>query len=198
MWKRLGLIVVAGVVMIATVHVQAMYAKDTILIPLADVVAIAPTDFNHGRSYVVRFQVPALHLGHQLESAIIDFYIDAASAHRDVEVFPDTDSTRVIEFDNPTPLVELYALTGSMTSELKFSLLDRGSRRVRAVRAGESEHVRMDITGIVQSFIEHPSRNNGIVIGSMGGMREGDFRLLSGRLPDNAVVRIRLYSHARQ
>jgi len=72
--------------------------------------------------------------------------------------------------------------------------LDTATRAVRAIALGRDRRVLLDITAIVRADLAGRLPNHGLVLGSVTGSREGDFTLVSGRLPGSAVGRVRVYS----
>jgi hypothetical protein len=47
--------------------------------------------------------------------------------------------------------------------------------------------------GHVRAHLDGTIGNNGLIVGSLTGMREGEFAILSGRLPQGAVAQLRVY-----
>jgi hypothetical protein len=52
---------------------------------------------------------------------------------------------------------------------------------------------RLDITDIIQPILNGNATNYGLVIGSIGGLRDGKFTLRSDILGNGTVARVRLY-----
>jgi hypothetical protein len=53
----------------------------------------------------------------------------------------------------------------------------------------------LDVTRIVRSHLDGDFPNNGLIVGSVTGRREGKFTLVSGKLPEGAVGQLRFYMH---
>jgi hypothetical protein len=51
----------------------------------------------------------------------------------------------------------------------------------------------LDITKIVRAQVAGELSNDGVVLGTVTGARDGDFRLVEGLLGEGVVGRIRLY-----
>ena len=194
MSKKLVFALVMIGVVIASTGISGETYKQTIVVKSNGVSTYMPSDAGLGKYYVIQFQVPDLPPGEKLETAVLEFYVDAGSISREINLFPGTDSAQTPTYVNRTPVIEVFALQSAMGAELDPSQLDPDSRRIQLVVVGSRRHVRMDVTSIVRRLVAEPARNLGLVIGSVSGMREGDFTLLSGVLPDGAVVRVRLYS----
>ncbi len=94
---------------------------------------------------------------------------------------------------NEAPVLEAFALTQPFAGTLSVENLDTTTRAVSAVALGRSRRVLLDVTGIVRANLTGRMSNYGLVLGSVTGSRDGDFTLVSGRLPDSAVGRLRIY-----
>jgi hypothetical protein len=198
MFSKSIIIMLTGCVSVASVGNSAENDQQTIVVKGNEVSTYTPSDAAYGNHYVIQFQVPTLPPGETIESALLEFYVDAASRSRQIDLFTGTDSALTMTYDNDVPVIEVYALTGAMGAELDPSRLDSESRTIRPVLVGSRRYVQMDVTPIVRAFAANPGRNRGLVIGSVSGMREGAFTLLSGVLADGAVARIRLYAAPRR
>ncbi len=146
----------------------------------SDVTARTETDASIGQSYTTTLPLPADLTASDLDRAILEFYVNVNAKSRDAYV-------------NETPLIEVYALTSPFSGTLAFDRVDTRTRVARPVTLGRGHRVILDITPIVRGQLSGRITNHGLVIGSLTGPREGDYTLVSGRLPDSAVARVRIY-----
>lgn len=145
-----------------------------------DVVTHTTEDEAFGAYYTVEFEVPSLPEGTWLDHAVLELYVDVGSKARD-------------EYVNDTPVLEVFALTSDFDGDFNPAEWDAETRVTRPLLLGEEKHVVMDITPIIRSFLATPSQNHGLVIGSLTGMREGDFTVLTGVFPEGEVMRVMLF-----
>lgn len=178
--KTMVLSVLGGVLLVLAVFQPAAGEERTIVLKATDVTRHTTQDATVGAYYTVAFEVPSVPFGAHLEHAVLEFYLDVASKARD-------------EYVNDTPVLEVFALTSDFDGDLEPEEWDLDTRVTRPFLLGERKHVVMDVTPIIRSLLADPSKNHGIVIGSLTGMREGDFDVRTGLLPDTGVMRLRLY-----
>lgn len=96
-------------------------------------------------------------------------------------------------YASEAPVLEIYALMEPLSENFDPGRLHRASRSVRPVAVGADRHVVVDITTIVRSHLEGAIGNHGLVLGSVTGMREGEFIVVPGNFPQGAVARVRIY-----
>jgi hypothetical protein len=80
---------------------------------------------------------------------------------------------------NEAPVLEGYALTGTMENGLEPEKFEVDSPMRRNVALGTERHIRIDITSAVMKFMDDPSKNHGLVVGSLTNQREGIFQIKS-------------------
>lgn len=154
--------------------------KQIVLINSGDITLRTDPDTTVGAYYTVSYSAPEGLTTDNLERVILEVYLDVSAKARE-------------EYVNEAPVLEVYALKEPFVSRLEPESLDRATRSVRPVARGAGRRVVIDITSIVRAHLQGTLINNGIVIGSLTGMREGQFTILSDRLPDGAVGRIFIY-----
>ena len=159
---------------------RAVAQEETIVLTANDVTSHASEDAAYGAYYTLNVGLPTIPEGARLDHAVLEFYVDVASKTRD-------------EYVNDTPILEVYALTSAFDGDLNPAEWDTNSTVTRPLLWGEEKHVVMDVTAIIRSFLDNPNRNHGLVIGSLTGMREGDFSVRTGRIPGGGVMRIHVY-----
>lgn len=162
----------------------ARSGRTLIAIRSADVTARADADTSIGRYLTLSYQLPAGVQASQIDHATLEIYLDVRSKSRDGYV-------------NEAPVVEAFALREPFAGTVNLGVLDERTRSRRPVARGHAKRVLLDITGMVRAHLDHTLDNDGIILGSLTGMREGDFRLVSGRLPPPAVARVRIYTTPR-
>jgi hypothetical protein len=158
----------------------AVGQEQTIVLTVNDVTSHASEDVAYGAYYTLAFDLPTVPEGARLEHAVLEFYVDVAAKTRD-------------QYVNDTPILEVYAFTSTFDGDLNPAEWDTNSTVTQPLLWGEEKHVVMDVTAIIRSFLDNPNRNHGLVIGSLTGMREGDFSVRTGRIPGGGVMRIHVY-----
>lgn len=154
--------------------------KQTILIRSSDVTVRVDPDTTIGRHFTVAYSLPQDLTGADLERAILEVSIDVTAKRRG-------------DYVNPAPVFEVFALDEPYGEGFDPEILHADGRVVRPVALGESRRVVLDVTEIVRSHLDGTVENNGLIVGSLTGMREGDFVFVYGRFPEGAVGQLRLY-----
>jgi hypothetical protein len=133
-----------------------------------DVRSVSPQDTTLGRFYLVAIDVPEVFSGKTIVAAVLELNMDAES--KDVNGFV-----------NDTPILEVYALNGELLDEADPKKFIMPSSMRRNIRVGEDRRIRIDISEVVRDFIENPSNNHGLVLGSLSNSRDGLFTVRSSR-----------------
>ncbi len=154
--------------------------KQVVSIRSSDVTLRVDPDTTLARYYTMSYTPPEGLASADLDLAILELYVDVSAIARD-------------EYVNEAPVFEVYALNEPFGSSLDREILEEGTRAARPVAAGVARRVVVDVTQIVRAHLQGALQNNGLVVGSLTGMREGQFVILSGRLPDAAVGRLHVY-----
>jgi len=153
--------------------------RQVLVIRSADVTARADEDTTTGQYYTATLPLPVDLAPSDLDRAILDVYVDVRARPRG-------------DFMNQMPILEVCALRTSYAGDVRPEDLDLDTRAVRPVSVGRNRHVKIDITRIVRSRL-HDGRNYGLVLGSLTGMREGDFTVVSGRFSGSTVAQVVVY-----
>jgi hypothetical protein len=111
-----------------------------------------------------------------------------------LEVYVNVDARSREGYLNDTPVLEVFALTEPFGSELDTERLERSTGVARPVALGSDRRVLLDVTRIVRACLGGTRTNYGIVVGSLTGMREGDFEMATGRLPGGVVAQLHVYT----
>ena len=131
-----------------------------------------------GDYYVLQFQVPRNLQATKLEFAILELYLDVSAIEKD-------------GYLENTPTIEIYALGSEFSGELDASQV--GAQTLSAthnVAVGSNRKMMLDITKIVRSYLQDPTKNHGLIIGSLTGTRDGVFSIRTDALGQGAVARI--------
>jgi hypothetical protein len=127
-----------------------------------------------GRTTTLTFALPAG--GTTTERATLEFFADASAKVRD-------------SYMNEAPLVEIYVLrSGESFAPEK---IDRSLSVRHPVALGVGRHVFVDVTSLVRRF-GAANEELTMVIGSLSGMEEGDFRIRNDVFGDGVVAKLRL------
>lgn len=142
------------------------------------VVGASVQEYAHGvtlaRTSTLRFSLPTG--GATTERAILEFFADASAKVRDGYI-------------NEAPLVEIYVLpSGESFAPEK---IDRSLSVRHPVSLGTGRHIFVDVTSLVRRF-GAANEELTLVIGSMSGMQEGDFRVRNDVFGDGVVAKLRL------
>ncbi len=154
--------------------------NQTILIRSNDVALHTDPDTTIGHYYTVAYTLPENLSSQDLDHAILEVFVNVSAKERG-------------EYRNEAPVLEVYALTAPFSGTLNLETLDWPTGVVRPVVAEESRRVIIEITNIVRSHLEGTLENNGLILGSLTGMREGEFTFVAGALPEGAVGQVRIY-----
>jgi hypothetical protein len=153
--------------------------KDSVLIRASDVSTHAESDTTLARYYTISYSLPAGLNAASIDRAVLEIVVDVSAKRRG-------------EYINEAPVLGVYALTQPFTGVVDGEILDHTTRAVRPVAAGQARRVKLDVTRIVRSHAGGAS-NYGLVVGSVTGMREGEFAICSNAFPEGAVARLSLY-----
>ncbi len=154
--------------------------RQIVLIRSSDVTLHAEPDSLIGQYYTVSYALPDSLTSADLGQAILELFVDVRAKPRD-------------GFLNEAPMLEVYALNQPPTGRFNPESLSPEGRALRAVAVGSGRRVVLDVTRLVRSHLDGAIENNGLIIGSLTGMREGVFTFVSGRLPEGAVGQLRVY-----
>jgi hypothetical protein len=174
------MVLMALAFVVLTAAVRTDPNQQVILIRSNDVTLRTDPDTTLAAYYTVSYSPPGDLQSGELQRAILELYVDVSAKSRE-------------DYRNEAPVLEVYALTEPFSDVLDREKLDEASRVVQPVAAGEGRRVVLDVTRIVRSHLNGRLENNGLVKGSVTGMREGEFALVSGRLPGGAVAQVHVY-----
>ena len=149
-----------------------------LLIRVTDVVTHAEADTSLASYYVITWPMPNGLSNERLAQALLELYMDAHAKARG-------------DYVNEAPIFEVVAqrpLSDGNLGELEGAL-----RASRPVLAGERQRVVLDITNIVRATLKGTGGNQ-LVVGSLTGMRDGDFRFVTGELGPDVIGRLRIYT----
>jgi hypothetical protein len=134
-------------------------------------------------AYVLSVSIPDEISGKRLDTALLEFYVDAALLES-------------ADIDH-SPSIDVRALSAaySGTGEPQFSVESGGASR--PVQVGEQRRVVVDITSIVKGWIESPQSNHGLVIGSLRGSKAGDFSVRNDVLGGGNVATVTFFYQNR-
>ncbi len=174
------------------VGAQGVATKQVVSIRSDHVTSYPPITEGTGKYYTFEFQVPQIVSLTTLEKAHLELYVDAGSFVRGDFRWLDADSVEHVGHRTRTPLLEVYALKSAISGALEEGQLEKELVALVPVLVGQNRRVLVDVTPIVRSFIASPTKNHGIVIGSLSGQRQGDFTLREGGFRDGSRAKISL------
>jgi hypothetical protein len=147
-------------------------------IRIGDVVTHAEADTSLGPYYVITWQMPGGLSSDGLAQALLELYVDVDAKARG-------------DYRNDAPILEVVAQQQQFNGEL--GELADVLRASRPVLVGERRRVRLDVTNIVRARLRGASGDQ-LVVGSLTGLRDGEFRLVTGELGPDVVGRVRIYT----
>jgi hypothetical protein len=180
----LGVIVWVVAAQASALSITTGTGKHVLVLCEGDVTTHAEVDTTMGPCYTVSYELPAGLQAENLERALLELYVDVRAKSREGYV-------------NDAPVLEAYALTAPYAGVMDARILDMTSRTMRPVAVGDGRRVVLDITRVVSRRLDGQEADYGFIIGSLTGMREGDFRLLEGRAGPGVVARVHLYVRRR-
>ena len=162
---------------------SALAEKQTLSLTTRDVTTRTEADTTVGRYYTVALPLPSGVASSSVERAVLEVYLDVDAKPRE-------------GLARDVAMLEVFGLTEAFGVSLDTGRLDGATGVARPVALGGGRRVRVDVTRIVRAYLDGSRTNHGLVVGSLTGMREGDFRVVAGRLPGGAVARLHVYTKA--
>lgn len=163
--KSFVVVVVTVIVLVSVIHV-AHAGRVTVPVVSTAFQSHSSADTAHGEYYTLSFSVPQELDGKTLMSATLVFGLDV--------------STREIDgITLLTSVLEVYPLTSAFVDETSLENKDSKLSVRRVVSTGSDRRVSLDITGIVDYYRANPSKNYGLMLGSISDSREGLFSVLT-------------------
>lgn len=134
-----------------------------------------------GSYYVVKIDLPPELTGKRLDSALLEFAVDAA---------PLSPAEA-----GATPEIAVFPLTAEFTdASLNY---DAKVPSVQNIPMGEGQVVMDDITSIVKDWLANPSSNHGLVIGALTGPEVGAVSLNDTVLGAGSALRVTFFYQNR-
>jgi hypothetical protein len=183
MGRTLKLVTLAAGLFLTARAAPSDAGRQLLLIRSGDATAHTEADTSIGRYYTLAYPLPEALSSESVELAMLELYIDVRAKVRDGYV-------------NEAPVLEVYALTEAWAGAVDPAIMDWQTGAVRPVALGEDRRVLLDVTDIVRAHLAGRVGNHGLILGSITGRRDGDFRLVSGALPGDGVGQLRLYTRA--
>ena len=143
---------------------SAAAERITVALTATEVTAATPSNEALGDYYLVSVEIPEGLRGKRLVGAYLEVAVDVSAR-------------TVSDFTINAPTLEVHMLSEQLTGEANDSKVIPHSTMRRAVEVGENRSVRIDVTEAIKRFIDSPSDNHGLVIGSLRGRRDGLFEL---------------------
>ena len=113
------------------------------------------------------------------------------SFHAFLELAVDVDVREVSGYWDDSPLIEVFALTGTLSGEPDPSrFAEVNAPMARNVAVGENRRVVIDITEAVSEYLADPGSNHGLILGSLTRRRDGLFTVRTGSLGAGVVARV--------
>jgi hypothetical protein len=167
-----GTIIVASMLVLASA-VPVLGAREEVELGGAEVVLHEPGDY-----YTVQLPVPRVPAGKALTGAYLEFYVDVEGASDAV---------------NETPVLEVYALEGELRGGSYQAELGKAAFGPRNVAIGLKRRVVVDVSEIVRGYLGDASKNHGLIISKLTGVRDGAFTLRDDVLGKGVAAKVTFY-----
>ncbi len=177
MMKTIRVFLACGLLLVVAWFDQARAGNEVADLGSGNVATRTPTAPGLGKFYVVQLSLPAGIEAEDVEEVYLEFYVDAAS---------NLDAV----YSSGQALLEVYALSGSVGTDITPAKLVSETRMVRNIRLGEDRMVRLNIGGAVRHLLNNRESNYGLVVGSLTGGRHGLFDLKRGKLAAGVDARV--------
>lgn len=132
--------------------------------------------------------------GDETKFYVVSISLPAGSAsvsHARLEFRADVSATNLNGFVDPAPILDIYVLNQSLTGDPDASKF--AATRIpmsRPVAAGENRLIKIDVTEYVQMIVTDPSKNHGIVLGSLTGDKLGVFHVREDGFGDGVEAQL--------
>lgn len=136
----------------------------------------------HSILHTFTVDIPSDVLGKRLDTVLLEFDVDVvldSSEHPDM-------SPMIAVF----PLEEQYSASRSPVYSTSYS-------SARNINVGTGQRVQVDITEIVRRWIENPSSNHGLILGSFTGPKVSTLNLRSDVVAAGKAARVTFFYQNR-
>ena len=179
--KRLAKFLVLGVVGILLASGVCRAEVKKVDLSASDVSTRVASSAEVGTYYVFEFPEGALEFEGSLRTAILELSVDVST--RDMG-----------DYEPESVLLQVLRLTESLGADFDEDKVAHPAPSVRALRPGDGQTVQVDVTEIVEYYLENPTKNYGVVVGNLRGSRHGVFVLNSGVIGSGVSARITIIS----
>lgn len=155
---------------------SAMAGRTTVALRSSDLAVRESAEESYGDYFLIDVDVPTGIASESLLGAILEFYLDV-DIRIDTVLVEEPDTTYTVVQRNPVPLIDVFALTSAPGQTLDPQQWDPQMAFPTPISTGTNKVVRIDITRVVNYYLEHPQQNHGLVVGSLTGRRAGRFSL---------------------
>lgn len=154
--------------------------SQTITISAASVSSQAAED--RGSVHVFAVEIPEDVVGKRLDTVLLEFQVDVGLAED--------------ELAEMAPVVGVYPLTEQLSLE-RSPVFTSTFASSRNVRAEDGQTILVDITEIVRGWLDEPSSNHGLVVGSFGGAKLAKLELSTDAIAPGKVARVTFFYQNR-
>jgi hypothetical protein len=177
MFKKILLICLNLTIILYTSFTNIAAEVSSIYVGSKNLLKHEPADKTMGDYYVLKFQVPVNLKEDDLEWAFLEFFVDVASIEKD-------------KFTNECLLIQVYALKTEFSGKIDpDQFATQTIPTIRNVVVGKDRLLVFDITEIVRSFLANPENNNGLIICSLGGTRDGIFSIRNDKFNGAGIAK---------
>lgn len=177
---RVGAMILVALLTCIATSSLAQYKLD-VAISSDDVTVHEESDTTLGDFYTMPCPLPSGMGASQIDRVFLELYVDVTPLQRG-------------DYLDTTPVViEVFAMPSEPTGSIQPASLELAGGVVRPVRVGSGRRVTLDITRIARSFAAGEVDNNGLIIGSLTGSRNGAFVVREDGFRSRARAQLRIY-----
>ena len=173
------IVLILGFVLLCGVMGVAFAGTITVDLPSTHLTTRTDGAASMGNYYLLDVPLPAAMAGARVQSAFLEFYVDATV-------------TEAASGHDPAPRIQVYALKSAMGETFDVSKIEKGPG-VASVPIGTSKRVGVIVTEVIQGWLDTPTSNHGLVVGALTGAQDGRFTLKSGVLGSGAMARLTVH-----
>lgn len=115
--------------------------------------------------------------GKNIFAAFLEFYADVSARPETLQVVGADSTLDTYTYQDEEPVLEIYALAGDYQGAIDLEEVRQYPVSLEGVRPGSGRRIRVDIAPILALFAATPTRNHGLVLGSLSGRRTGIFEI---------------------
>lgn len=175
------------------VPIAAFGGHTVVTIPSANMTTYQTQEEDRGDYFMLEFRVPSAVSGKDMDAIILELYVDASAYSRRADLYENAAPGKPEAFVNDAPTLQVFVPKSSYQGGVDAGALDLDLRVSEPILVGEGKRMLIDVTRLLQGVVAGTETNYGLVLGSITGMRDGNFTILSGSVASGAVAKIHFH-----